>query len=130
MQKKFSLILALTAWLFATGAQWDLVQTFAWARMFVTNTESMPVVEAVKETFNPEARCSLCLAVEAAKNDQPPGAPGAEVKAPAKIFLASVPTTPLWVAPVLESLALVGDPAAPLSVDRTAPLLTPPRATV
>ena len=34
MRRKLSLVLTLTAWLLATGSHWDLVQTFAYARMF------------------------------------------------------------------------------------------------
>ena len=40
LRKKLQHICILTAWLFATGAQWDIAQTFAWAKMFSSYSES------------------------------------------------------------------------------------------
>ncbi|MGH8018629.1 MAG: hypothetical protein ACREIA_10105 [Opitutaceae bacterium] len=63
----------LTLWLVATGSHWDVVQVVAWARMFVSNAQEMPLLEAARETFSPEARCGMCHAVLDAKRDSDAG---------------------------------------------------------
>ncbi|MEI6590072.1 MAG: hypothetical protein WCO38_09040 [Verrucomicrobiota bacterium] len=69
LRKKLQHICILTAWLFATGAQWDIAQTFAWAKMFSSYSESMSVGTAIKKTFSGKM-CALCKAVDAAKQQQ------------------------------------------------------------
>src|SRR5471032_1474735 len=75
VRRQLSLLLTLAAWLLATGSQWDLVQTFAWGRMFVENTRTLPLLEAAQRTFSPEGRCPICAAVSAAKQQQENSAP-------------------------------------------------------
>lgn len=70
MRRKLSLITMLFAWLLATGSHWDLVQTFAWARMFVTYSQSMTLSEAVQLTFTPDNLCGMCETVSEAKQKQ------------------------------------------------------------
>ena len=70
VHRKLPLVLTLTAWLFATGSQWDLVQTFAWARMFADNVRTMSIETALARTFSPEGRCRMCNAVTSAKQQQ------------------------------------------------------------
>ncbi len=69
LYKKLQLICILTAWLFATGAQWDIAQTFAWANMFSNYSQSMSVGAALKKTFNGKM-CSICRAIDEAKQKQ------------------------------------------------------------
>jgi len=64
MRSKFTLIVMLTAWLLATGAHWDVVQTLAWSRMLVNNARVLPLRDAFELTFSPEGRCRLCQAVQ------------------------------------------------------------------
>lgn len=126
MRRRLSLIFTLFAWLLATGSQWDLVQTFAWGRMFVTNVQSMSVAEAARLTFSPEGRCEICHVVSDAKQQQENSAtiPGGKVDA--KILLAFEPaSSPVVAAPDFSSWSL-SDPLAS-SLARSAPPVPPPR---
>jgi len=112
----------------ATGGQWDLVQTFAWGRMFVNYSRIMPLASALRLTFQPDNLCNVCKLVKAAKQQQEQSS-AAPLKALGKILLvfapvptvvvASVPTEP-W--PV-ETIKMG-------SVGRGAPPIPPPRGFV
>ncbi len=67
MRRKVSLLLTLTAWFFTTGSQWDVAQTFAWARMVTTYAQSMPLLEAAKKTFSGAELCDVCEVVQDAR---------------------------------------------------------------
>ena len=127
MRRKFALALTLTAWLLATGAQWDLVQTFAWARMFTANVRVLPLVEAASLTFSPESRCEICDVVAAAKHQQEKSSALPKGRREAKFFLLHHPApTPAVVAPESRRWS----PSDPVvhTVGREAPALRPPRA--
>lgn len=68
--RRVSLIITLTAWLLATGSHWDLVQTFAWGRMFVEYLQTDTISEALASTFDADKPCPLCKAVAKAKSKQ------------------------------------------------------------
>ncbi len=126
LRRKFSLGVTLLAWFFASGSQWDVVQAFAWARMFVTNAETMPLGDAIVRTFSPEARCELCNAVSTAKqNQETPAAPGPKLED--KTFLVFEPASTFTVAVILPAKA-VPDEARPVSVERDRPPVPPPRS--
>ncbi len=57
----------LFAWCVATGAAWDLVQIFAWGRMWVGHLQTRTPAAALSATFAPDGGCELCHAVAAAK---------------------------------------------------------------
>jgi hypothetical protein len=128
MRRKLSLVLTLTAWLLATGSHWDLVQTFAYARMFADNVRTLSVEAAVTRTFSPEGRCEICTAVDSAK--QSPD--HANAPASAEKFAGKIPLTHESEAFFLFDLSLVSawfDSAPRLtSAERAAPPLPPPRA--
>ena len=128
MRRRLSLVLTLAAWLLATGSHWDLVQTFGWGRMIATYSRAMPLLRAVKQTFSGEAMCGVCALVHHAKEQQ--DADNAKVpgtKAPAKIFLVSAPSVLVFASPASNCVGVVPAGSAPLSADRTAPPLPPPR---
>lgn len=128
MHRQISLVITLFAWLLATGGHWDLVQTFAWGRMFVTNVQTMPVLAAVQKTFSADAKCAICKIVKHAKEQQEAGGTkSAGPKAPEKIFLVSEPAAVFCLTPAPLCAGLVPPCPAPSSVDPAAPLLTPPR---
>jgi hypothetical protein len=54
----------LAAWLCANGAALDVVQAFAWARMFAGYSHTATVEVAMKETFDPSNLCPICRAVQ------------------------------------------------------------------
>lgn len=72
MFKRLQLLFVLSAWFLATGAQWDVVQTFGWGRMIANYSRSMPLLDAVIMTFNAENMCRVCEVVSEAKqqNDE------------------------------------------------------------
>jgi hypothetical protein len=120
------LIFTLAAWLLATGSQWDLVQTFAWARMFALNAETLSLTEAAERTFSPEGRCALCEAVSGAKQQQENAATIPGGRADAKILLAFEPApSPIVAAPDFSPWSL-SDPLVS-SLARSAPPVPPPR---
>lgn len=127
LRRKFSLILTLVAWLFASGSQWDIVQAFAWARMFAENARVLPLPAALALTFSPEGRCGLCGAVSTAKAQQDERGPGvASASFEGKLLLAFAPTPVVLVAPP----RLTAWPAAgpvPRSATRARPPVPPPR---
>lgn len=67
VRQKLATLTFLLAWLIASGSQWDLLQVFAWSRMFVGYTQTMSVMEALTETFDAEKPCELCCLVQEAK---------------------------------------------------------------
>jgi len=75
VRQKASLILTLFAWLFATGSHWDLVQTFAWGKMFATYAQTMSYADAAKLTFSPDNFCGICEVVQDATGTDESNAP-------------------------------------------------------
>ena len=129
MRRPCSLVLTLIAWLFATGSQWDLVQTFAWGRMFTSYSRSMPLLQAAQKTFAQEGMCDLCKLVQKAKqDDQETKTPGG--KTLEKILLAHAPRTVVFIAAVPAEIGIVRSAQIATGIGRAAPWLLPPRAAV
>ena len=61
--------MTLAAWLLATGSHWDLVQTFAWGKMFATYAQTMSYTDAARLTFTPGNFCGVCEFVADASGD-------------------------------------------------------------
>jgi len=128
MRQRLSLVLTLTAWLFATGGQWDVVQTFGWGRMIFTYSQSIPLLRAVEQTFRGDTLCGVCLAVQAAKQrQQSTDAKVPNPRAPEKIFLANPAGVGVFASAAFACTGLVPDLPAPVSADRSAPPGPPPR---
>lgn len=131
MRRSFALVLTLTAWLLATGSQWDVVQTFAWARMFAENVRTLPLRVALDRTFSPEGRCGVCVVVTRAKQAQSdsPDTPGdtPSGKFSGKLLLAHEPESASLVALVPSPARWSRRDPIPASADRAAPPLPPPR---
>ena len=127
MRQKVSLILTLSAWLFATGSQWDLVQTFAWGQMITDYSQEMSLPAAIKKTFSPETMCELCHAVADAKqsSETDAGIPGA--KFPGKTPLVCAPDRSAFLVPSITCLGSLPAFPSPVSADRAAPPSPPPR---
>ena len=130
MRRRASLLLTLTAWFFATGSQWDVAQTFGWARMFASYAQSMPLLEAAQKTFSGEELCGLCDVVQDARQSgkDEPGASGtASSKSLGKLPMLLQPAAVIVTAipgPVLRPAAA----ATPREALRAAPPTPPPRA--
>jgi hypothetical protein len=129
MRRQLSLILTLTAWLFATGSHWDVVQAYGWGRMIVTYSQSMPLLRAVEKTFSGDKLCGVCEVVQGGKQQQDAAgtkAPG--TKAPEKIVFVGTSNVLVYASPAPLCVGRVTAVSALLSADRTAPPLPPPRS--
>lgn len=91
MRRRLAIFSLLTAWLLATGSQWDVVQVFAWGRMFAGYVQTMSVREALAETFDADKPCSLCCAVREAKQQENKQLPP-ELRLREKLILIFQPT--------------------------------------
>ena len=125
MRQRIAIFPLLIAWLLATGSQWDLVQVFAWGRMFAGYVSTMSVGQALEETFDADKPCPLCCAVRKAKQQENKTLPP-EVRLREKmplifqavpVLLTETPVTNRW---------LIHD-REPLSAGRAAPPVPPPR---
>jgi hypothetical protein len=126
MRRRFPVFLTLVAWLLATGSHWDLVQTYAWSRMFMGYAQAMSLTAAAEETFSGEM-CDLCKAVQKGKQEQ--SAPKVPATAKSRLPEAVPPSaTAAIVSPAPLVIGLVSAPAEPAGRGRMAPPLPPPRA--
>ena len=129
MRLRFAHLLALFAWLLATGSHWDLVQGLGWGRMIANYSQTMPVGEAIRLTFTPDNMCGICETVATAKQTA-----AADSNSPAtipsgaqKIFLTLAPAELV----IFSTLPATRWPAEDLLADgcaRPAPPSEPPRA--
>lgn len=128
MRQRFALILTLAAWLCATGSHWDLVQTFAWGKMFARYAQTMPASEALRLTFTPDNFCGLCEFVQDAKRESETNGSSAPAESGTQKILLALAATPAVAinAPAPEPWLLSDhDLPAPMAV---APPVPPPRA--
>jgi hypothetical protein len=126
MRLKLQIGTVLLAWFIATGAQWDLVQSFAWGRMIAGYSRTMPLAEAVRLTFQPDNLCSICQMVSVAKQQQSKeaGAPGSSAVSKAPLIFQAAPSV-VVAPPAVAHWRAVGLTVA--GIGRTAPPLPPPR---
>ncbi len=125
MLRRPRVYLALFLCFIATGAQWDLVQTFAWGRMVATYAKSMPLTKAVSKTFSGEM-CGLCTLVASTEKQDRNQSTVPEVKSETKmlLFFQDAPNTSVNV-----PIAVTWIPSDPVTttVGRAAPPVPPPR---
>ena len=124
VMRRFQITCLLLAWFAATGAQWDFVQVYGWARMFAKYAQTMPLATAMKKTFDGEM-CGVCQLVKEAKQDaDPAGVPSGKIDL--KLPLVFEPTPAIVLAAPEPAAWRVGEARVP-SYGRAPPLLTPPR---
>jgi hypothetical protein len=133
MRRRFSVLIVLCTWLLASGAHWDLMQSFAWGRMVATYSRTMPLREAVRLTFTADNLCGVCTFVADAKTRAPADSPGVPVAgdplSKAKLWLAAPPDYPLGIAFVALLAPSWPDKNCRLpAAERAAPPTEPPRA--
>ena len=113
----------MIAWLCANGALWDAMQVAAWSKMFAGYAETMPVSDALRETFDASKPCEMCRGIAKAKNDTEKQLPLIEQSAAAKFVLVIQPVD----APVFANdrgdwrIVSLGGPC-----ERTDPVPVPP----
>jgi hypothetical protein len=116
----------LLAWFLATGAQWDVVQTLAWGKMFASYARTVPLGRALSMTFDPANMCSVCRAVDEAKHhDHPEGLPGAKADTKQVLILQAASELVLGVTPTPNPRP---SEAFAHGVARACPPTPPPRA--
>jgi hypothetical protein len=131
--RRLTTLFVLCAWLLASGAHWDLAQGFAWTRMVVNYSRTMPLAEALRLTFQADNLCGVCEFVADAKTRADPGdaaAPLAPVDSLAKgklLLLATAPE-PLFVYRIVPPPAWPEEHFRPDACARPAPPVEPPRA--
>lgn len=60
----------LVSWCLAAGVQWDLLQAFAWGRMFADYAKQQSIGRALQSTFAPENVCGLCVVAQEGRKAQ------------------------------------------------------------
>ena len=96
MKKNVAIASLLLAWLCANGALLDLVQVFAWGKMFSGYVKTMPVAAALRETFDPAKPCDMCVSVASAKGDlEQKSAPATVARDGERLLLAFHTVTPI-----------------------------------
>ena len=78
----------MLAWLCANGALWDAMQVAAWGKMLAGYSETMPLTQALRETFDASKPCEMCVGIAKAKNATDKTMPVAEERTAAKFVLA------------------------------------------
>lgn len=78
LKRACQILLVLMSCLHLCGGSLGFLQLMAWAGMAVTYTAESGMVEGLKETFDGEHPCPLCVAIAAAEGkESEPGEPGA-----------------------------------------------------
>jgi len=125
LAKRIQLLLVLALGFVATGAQWDVLQAMAWGRMLANYSCAESVPQAVADTFS-GATCSLCRAVEQAKQQEKNHAGLPVEKLSAKILLfCSTAQQIVVAAPAVDGLRPTE--ASMCSRERAMPPVPPPR---
>ncbi|HEX9782010.1 MAG TPA: hypothetical protein VGA56_04660 [Opitutaceae bacterium] len=126
MRARFAHLLLLFAWLLATGSQWDVVQVFAWSRMFAQNARLLPTWDALELTFSPDGQCGLCHLVEDSRQERP-GDNAAAGKAVTKEPIVFLTAEAVFVQAPTSMPGIEPEQAA-TARDRSRPPTPPPRA--
>lgn len=124
MLKRIQIYGVLVAWFFATGVQWEILQTLGWGRMIALNSRAMPLVDAVRKTFNGEM-CPVCKMVNEAKRSEAGGPLPSSRVAPKLLFFFQPSSSLVFKVP--EASRWFCSVAEPLSALRAAPPTPPPR---
>jgi hypothetical protein len=130
--RRFSTVVVLFAWLLASGAQWDVLQGFAWGRMIATYSRTMPFDEAVRLTFTADNLCNVCEFVADSRTRADGMTSNGDVPAADTLSKAKAPlATPPAHVFVFASLPALEWPREDFRVNshaRPAPPTEPPRA--
>jgi hypothetical protein len=125
VRKKISLTGLLLAWLCANGAIWDVMQVFAWGKMFSEYATVLSVTDALAATFDPARRCHRCIAISEAKSAGQEQGPLPSAPAETKLVLACESPVQYLVAQSRAAWPAVQVGVAPLRIEPV--ILPPPR---
>lgn len=128
MLRRIQVSIALILCFIATGAQWDLVQTFAWGRMVANYSQAMPLAQAVAKTFDGEM-CNICRMVANAQQQERSRSDVPEAKIESKIFFFFQDAPRMVVEAPCAAVSFPSDSSA-MTEGRSAPPVPPPRASL
>lgn len=114
-------------WLAVTGMHWDVVQVFAWGRMWTRNIAVENLAEAISSTFAPERMCELCKVVRDAKQSAERASMDFEKPAERAPLLPFDPGK-VVVGPPVCVVDFLGEAGCPCSLGREMPPVPPPRS--
>jgi hypothetical protein len=66
--------------IFSIGAQWPLLQSFAWLNMFVSFSSEGGIKEALDKTFDGKHPCKICKLVREGKESEKKSSPPDSLK--------------------------------------------------
>ena len=70
MMRRFTLLVALTAFIFSCGGHWYVLQGVAWVNMIRNYSEMVPFSEAVSMTLSGKYPCAICKAIAEKKSTE------------------------------------------------------------
>ena len=127
MRQRVSLILALSAWLLATGSHLDVVQTVGWGRIFASYAKTMSLTEAARLTFVSDNYCDVCAFVQTSKQSRDgQAAPAPAGTSSTKVILAFQPSS-LFVLGAPPLAPWLAEDHTADGASRSAPPTPPPR---
>ncbi len=80
MAARFAKLFVALALAGSIGLHWAVLQTLAWAGMFITYSQEAPLTEAVAKTFDGQHPCNLCKEIAQGKRSESKTAYAFEVK--------------------------------------------------
>jgi hypothetical protein len=92
-------IVAVVTLSLSLGMHWAALQSLAWTSMFLARFQAVPLLEALRTTFDGEHPCQLCLVVRDGKSaeQRDPVVPAPWTKSVLKLELFVGSVTPLVV---------------------------------
>ena len=109
----------------ATGAQWDVLQAFAWGRMMSNYSRTAPLTEAITNTLS-GPMCSICRMVAEAQKQERTRSEIPVPKLDAKVLLFFQPVPEVVVTAPPAVVWTFADSRA-VTRDRAMPPVPPPR---
>lgn len=75
MKRWFTTVICILAALHLAGGPWGLLQVVAWTQMLADYSREKGLVQAVKETFDGEHPCAMCLRLDEKRQNEEKGDP-------------------------------------------------------
>jgi hypothetical protein len=124
MQRRLTITCLCFAWICAQGVIWDAVQIVAWGRMFADSVRVSPVVDALRDTFDPAKPCALCRAVSKAKGSEEKNSTESRIESSKGKITFALETQNIWVSAPL--VTVWPETQSPLLSSRTELVPVPP----
>jgi hypothetical protein len=126
--RRLQISVAIFLSVIAAGAQWDLVQVYAWGRMVADHSSTMPFQAAVTKTFDGEM-CPICRMVAKARQQEQSRSAATNSAVAGKVFLFFQAVPPVIVGEP-DSVAWLPSGSRAMAELRWAPPVPPPKIDV